>query len=115
MASNAERREGRIAELVADAMFALSTPSRVELLLRLAQGPCSVTELVEQVGGEQSAISHQLRVLREHSLVQVRRDGRRRVYMLADDEVAGLLDHAVHHVTEPRAKRSHRPTTAKAE
>jgi len=89
-------------------MFALSTPSRVQLLLCLVDGPQSVSQLVDRVEGEQSAVSHQLRVLREHSLVRVDRDGRRRVYALADDEVAGLLEHAARHVQDLAARSASR-------
>jgi DNA-binding transcriptional ArsR family regulator len=60
----------RQAERVADAMFALSTPSRVQILLCLMDGPRSVSDLVEALGFEQSAVSHQLHVLREHALVR---------------------------------------------
>ena len=103
-----DRERGRVADRIADVMFALSTPSRVQLLLCLLDGPRSVSELVDRVGGEQSAVSHQLRVLREHSLVRVDRDGRRRVYALADEEVAGLLDHAARHVQDQTTGGSRR-------
>ncbi len=88
----------RTAEAVADAMFALSTPSRVRILGRLRERPHTVRELVEAVGMEQSAVSHQLRVLREHRLVIAERHGRERVYTLHDEHVAALLDDAVGHV-----------------
>lgn len=91
----------RAAERVADAMFALSTPSRVQILVCLMAGPRSVGELVDELGFEQSAVSHQLRVLREHDLVRAERAGRRRVYALVDEEVCALLEHALRHV-EPR-------------
>jgi DNA-binding transcriptional ArsR family regulator len=97
----------RAAEQVADAMFALSTPSRVQILVCLMVGPRSVGELVGQLGFEQSSVSHQLRVLREHDLVRVERVGRRRVYALADDEVRALLEHALRHV-EPRTSAAGR-------
>jgi DNA-binding transcriptional ArsR family regulator len=87
-------------EEVADVMFALSTVSRVTILDRLRLGPHTVSELVEAVGMEQSAVSHQLRVLREHRLVRASRDGRRRVYELYDDHVALLFDEAIRHVTD---------------
>lgn len=88
----------RQAERVADAMFALSTPSRVQILVSLMDGSRSVSELVDELGFEQSLISHQLRVLREHALVTVERVGRRRVYGLADEHVMALLEQALTHV-----------------
>lgn len=96
-----------LSEQVADVMFALSTPSRVQILGCLASGGHGVSELVERLGLEQSAISHQLRVLREHSLVRVERQGRRRVYTLYDEHVLALLGEAVRHVEERRGIRGH--------
>jgi DNA-binding transcriptional ArsR family regulator len=94
-----------VAEQLADVMFALSTPSRVQILGCLARGAYGVSELVEALGLEQSAISHQLRVLRDHSLVRVERHGRRRVYTLYDEHVLALLDEAIRHVEERRGIR----------
>jgi DNA-binding transcriptional ArsR family regulator len=88
----------RQAERVADAMFALSTPSRVQILVCLMDGPRSVSDLVEELGFEQSSVSHQLRVLREHALVRAERVGRHRVYGLADEHVTVLLEQALRHV-----------------
>lgn len=90
--------DDRQAERVADAMFALSTPSRVQILACLMGGTRSVSELVDELGFEQSLVSHQLRVLREHALVTVERIGRHRVYGLADEHVTALLEQAMHHV-----------------
>jgi DNA-binding transcriptional ArsR family regulator len=86
------------AEAVADAMFALSTPSRVRILSHLRERPHTVGELIEALGMEQSAISHQLRVLREYHLVVAERRGRQRIYALYDEHVASLLDEAVGHL-----------------
>jgi DNA-binding transcriptional ArsR family regulator len=86
------------AQAVADAMFALSAPSRVRILSELRERPRTVGELMAAVGMEQSAVSHQLRVLRDHGLVVAERKGRQRVYALHDEHVASLLDEAVGHV-----------------
>src|SRR5215472_14938088 len=96
MASDAEARE-REAELIADIMFALSSPVRVMLLRCLLSAPHSVSELMQATGMEQSAVSHQLRVLRDHGLVTAQRQGRLRVYAIADEHVASLLDAARRH------------------
>ena len=94
--------DASVAEAVAEAMQALSTPSRVRLLARLCEAPCSVGELAVSVGLEQSLVSHQLRLLRHLGLVKRVRDGRRSVYELHDDHVAVLLAEAVHHVDHTR-------------
>jgi DNA-binding transcriptional ArsR family regulator len=96
-------------------MFALSTPSRVQILVCLMDGPRSVGELVDELGFEQSAVSHQLRVLREHELVRVQRAGRRRMYGLADDEVTALLVHAIRHVAPRLAPAGRLPGAASGE
>ncbi len=79
-------------------MFALSTPNRLQILVCLRSGPRTVSEIVAAVGMEQSAVSHQLRVLREHSILSMRRIGRTRQYALRDDHVAALIDDALEHV-----------------
>jgi DNA-binding transcriptional ArsR family regulator len=96
--NSASPLEPKFAEALADTMFALSTPSRIQILYSLLDRPHDVTELVEALGMEQSAVSHQLRVLREQALVRVDREGARRVYALADDHVVALLGEAERHV-----------------
>jgi DNA-binding transcriptional ArsR family regulator len=83
---------------VAATLQALGTPSRLLILARLREGPMPVTELAAAVGMEQSAVSHQLRLLRALSLVGSERQGRRIVYRLHDNHVAQLLDEAVYHI-----------------
>jgi DNA-binding transcriptional ArsR family regulator len=96
----ARRLDARVAERLADTMFALSTPSRVLILGCLLDGPHSVSELMDALGMEQSAVSHQLRVLRDHTLVKVERAGRQRLYALHDEHVAALLEEALRHVEQ---------------
>jgi DNA-binding transcriptional ArsR family regulator len=94
----AARLDAESAATVAATLQALATPSRLLILTRLRQGPLPVNDLAEAVGMEQSAVSHQLRLLRALGLVTGRRDGRRIVYSLYDNHVAQLLDEAVYHV-----------------
>ncbi len=86
------------AATVAATLQALATPSRLLMLTRLRQGPCSVNALAEAVGMEQPAVSHQLRLLRALGLVTGTRSGRSIVYSLYDNHVAQLLDEAVYHI-----------------
>jgi DNA-binding transcriptional ArsR family regulator len=95
---------------MADTMFALSTPSRLQILVCLRAGPRTVSEIVEAVGMEQSAVSHQLRVLREHSVVTVRRIGRTRQYALGDEYVDALIDDARAHAEALARPASHAAT-----
>src|SRR5262249_52027937 len=90
------------AKTVAETMQALATPSRLLIMARLRQGPCSVGELTDAVGMERSAVSHQLRHLRHLGLVAGDRQGRSIIYRLYDDHVAALLDEAVYHIEHRR-------------
>lgn len=90
------------AATIAATLQALATPSRLMILTRLRQSPCPVGELADAVGMEQSAVSHQLRLLRALGLVAGVRQGRRIVYSLYDSHVAQLLDEAVYHIEHLR-------------
>jgi len=85
------------AAAVAETLQALATPSRLLILVRLRRGACTVTELAREIGMEQSAVSHQLRLLRHLGLVTGTRQGKNTVYALYDSHVAALLDEAVYH------------------
>jgi DNA-binding transcriptional ArsR family regulator len=90
------------ARLVAQTMQALAAPSRVRILARLRESPCAVGELASDVGMEQPAVSHQLRILRHLGLVVGERSGRKVVYQLHDNHVAALLEQAISHVEHIR-------------
>jgi DNA-binding transcriptional ArsR family regulator len=90
------------ARQVAEAMQALATTSRVRILTRLRESPCSVGELAEAVGMEQSAVSHQLRLLRHLGLVIGERRGRQIFYALHDSHVGVLLEEAINHIEHVR-------------
>ena len=87
-----------LASTIAERMQMLATPSRVQILGRLRQGPCSVGVLADAVGMEASAVSHQLRSLRHLGLVVGERRGKQVIYGLHDSHVAELLDQAIFHV-----------------
>src|SRR6476469_4655974 len=65
-----------------DAFNAVAEPRRRQILDLLARGECSVNELITQLGLPQPQVSKHLRVLREVDLVQVRDEGRHRIYRL---------------------------------
>lgn len=103
------------AGLVAETMQALATPSRVRILSRLGVRPCSVGELADEVGMRQSAVSHQLRVLRHLGLVVGERDGKQVIYALHDDHVRALLSEAVSHTEHLRLGLASSPSQQAAE
>jgi DNA-binding transcriptional ArsR family regulator len=101
-ATTAIEMDGALARAVAERMQVLASPSRVWILARLKDGPCSVGELAEAVAMEASAVSHQLRQLRHLGLVVGERRGKQVIYGLHDPHVAELLDQAVFHVEHVR-------------
>lgn len=91
-----------VAGRIADAMQGLAAPSRVLILAQLRERPHAVSELVAAVGMQQSAVSHQLRMLRDIGLVVGEKRGRSVVYSLYDAHVAELIDQAVWHIEHLR-------------
>jgi DNA-binding transcriptional ArsR family regulator len=83
----------------------LGDPTRVRLVDALTHGERCVSDLARLVGLSESAISHQLRLLRAARLVRVRRAGRLAFYALDDHHVAGLLHDTRKHVEEEEATR----------
>jgi len=87
-------------ENIASEFKAISEPSRLKILLALRQGELCVYHIVEAVGGTQSAVSHQLRILRDNRIIKSRRDGQNIVYSLADAHIVALLELALAHASE---------------
>lgn len=96
------RIDDATAEQIADAMHALATPSRVRILSCLLEAPHSVGDLAVAISMEQSAVSHQLRLLRQLGLVVSQRVGRQMIYALHDSHVGVLLAEAAYHVEHVR-------------
>ena len=76
----------------------LSDPGRLRLLVALLEGEMCVCDLAASCGQSESSVSHALRLLRAHRVVEVRRAGRMAFYKLADAHVRLLLDVALTHV-----------------
>jgi len=82
----------------------LADANRLRLLAALLDGERCVHELTRAVGMEQSAVSHQLRALRECGLVSARKQGRHVFYALGDSHVRALLLAGVEHAAHLRGK-----------
>lgn len=95
-------------EAVAEIFKLLSDPTRVRILDALSHGERCVCDLASLVGISESAMSHQLRLLRTARLVRARRDGRQAFYDLDDHHVIGLLRDARKHAEEPVMRRAGR-------
>ena len=96
------RLDAAAAARVATTLQALATPSRLLILARLREGPLAATAIAAEVGMEQSACSHQLRLLRNLGLVTAERRGKSMIYALYDNHVAELLDQAIYHADHLR-------------
>ena len=79
-------------------MFADAT--RIKILLCLLERERCVGEIVEQVGATQTAVSHQLRALRQKHLVRCRREGKNMIYAIADDHIKLIMETAKEHIRE---------------
>lgn len=79
---------------------ALSDYTRFQILAALCMREQSVSDLKDICHVSQSAISHQLRLLRDRGLVYARRDGQRVIYSLADEHVKTLMEVGLEHAAE---------------
>ena len=83
---------------LADLFSALSDPTRLRIISVLLESEMSVGDLAAHLGMSESAVSHQLRGLRQLRLVRSRKDGRQVFYALDDDHVARLYRLGLEHV-----------------
>lgn len=96
----AEVLETHKAQRMAEFFSALADPHRLKLLSALAQQELCVCDLAAAVKMGESAVSHQLRVLRSQRLVKYRRQGRNVYYGLADNHIMALYREVVEHLDE---------------
>ena len=78
--------------------------TRIRILYVLFEAEMCVCDIAALLGMTQSAISHQLRVLRENKLVGCRRAGKTVYYFLADDHVRTIIGQGFEHLTEHHVK-----------
>lgn len=76
----------------------ISEPSRLKILLVLAGGELCVEHLTEAVGGNQSAVSHQLKILKDNRIVRSRRKGKNVLYSVADWHILTMIEVAKEHL-----------------
>ena len=86
-------------EHIAELFKGFADPTRVHILYLLAQGEQCVGDIAEGVQISQSAISHQLRMLKGMHLIKYRREGKNILYSLDDDHVKTILETGLEHVT----------------
>lgn len=85
---------------LADLFRVFSDTTRIKILYALMGKELRVGEIAEVIGATQSAVSHQLRTLKQAHLVKFSRDGKNVLYLLADDHVITMLAQGLTHVCE---------------
>lgn len=89
--------DGRIEEMAAR-FKAISEPSRLKILLALEGGELCVEHIVDAVGGNQSAVSHQLKTLKDNKIIKCRRKGKNVLYAVSDWHVLTMINVAKEHL-----------------
>ncbi len=92
--------EKEILENIAELFKGFADATRVHILSLLVERELCVTDIAEAVDLSQSAISHQLRILKQMHLIKFRREGKNILYSLADDHVKTILQMGLEHVLE---------------
>lgn len=85
---------------VAELFKNFSDSTRIRILYSLINKERSVNEIAELLNMNQSAISHQLRILKNSKLIRNRRDGKTVYYSLDDDHVYNIIKQGIEHVEE---------------
>lgn len=74
--------------------------TRIKILFALLGRELAVNDIADVLGMTQSAISHQLRVLKTNGLVRYRREGKSLIYALSDEHVSKILNMGLEHIEE---------------
>ena len=85
---------------LADLFKVFADSTRIRILYSLLDREKCVGDIVEELEMSQTAISHQLRILKQSHLVRCRRDGKQMYYSLADDHVKSIIEIALEHIKE---------------
>ena len=85
---------------VAELFKVFGDSTRIKILYVLFESEMCVCDIADLLGMTQSAISHQLRVLKQAGLVKYRRDGKTVYYSLADDHIVTIFNQGLEHVQE---------------
>ena len=89
--------EEKIAEMGAR-FKVISEPSRLKILLALSGGELCVDHIKEAVGGNQSAVSHQLKTLKDRRIIKCRRQGKQVIYSIADGHILTMISVSREHL-----------------
>lgn len=85
---------------LADLFKVFGDTTRIKILYALMEEDLCVAHIAEKIGVTQSAVSHQLRTLKQARLVKFKRDGKSVIYSLSDDHVHTMLAQGMNHICE---------------
>ena len=94
------RQDTATVQALADFFSILGDPTRVRIVDVLAEGELCVCDIAAEIGISESAVSHQLRLMRGMRIVRGRREGRSVYYTLDDQHVLDLFQQGLRHVSE---------------
>ena len=85
---------------VADLFKLFADSTRIRILVLLFDRELCVGDIAANLEMSQTAISHQLRILKQNHLIKYRREGKNMIYALADDHVKTIINCAIEHIEE---------------
>lgn len=87
-------------EDVSNLFKVLGDPTRAKILYTLEENELNVGEICECVDMNKSAVSHQLRILRDSKLVKARKDGKEVYYSFDDEHISTIFKFGLEHINE---------------
>ncbi len=85
---------------LSDLFKIFSDSTRLKILCSLFESELNVTDITAATGVSQTAVSHQLSILKQNHLVKYRRDGKQMVYSLSDSHVKTIINCGIEHIEE---------------
>ena len=96
---SSEKYENELYDL-AELFKIFGDSTRIKILFALCESPLCVCDLAESLNMTQSAISHQLKILKQSKLVKSQRDGKSIIYSVADEHVKSIIAIGMEHIEE---------------
>lgn len=87
-------------EVLAELFKVFGTPTRLQIMYALYEGEKCVYDIANELDMSQSAISHQLSILKQNRLIKNRRDGKTVYYSLLDSHVVTIMEQGLNHIRE---------------
>lgn len=95
-----KQKKTQVFQQIAELLALFGDTTRIRIMAELLENELCVSEIAEKLNMTTSAISHQLRILKQGRLVKSRKEGKTVFYSLADSHVRSIYSLALEHVTE---------------